>query len=223
MTGNATFDYHAQRTTTVDKLETKTFKDGEKTTITNGRVLDITSGGDVSNITGDQKLALKGDQLNTLTGSETTHIEGRKSETVDQGALLNITSGGKKEIIKDNVAVSIDGEWAQTTTGSIKIESPQQITIRSGMKVFIDSPVFERNDVQKNSFAQDMMDYMANHISYSVGSVAFKTASYAMTGVDVSHKGFTFGRTLINAQRVEAARVDSGSLRTALFALHMLF
>ncbi|VTP68679.1 type VI secretion system Vgr family protein [Serratia rubidaea] len=36
VTGDAVFNYHATRTTTVDKKETKTFKDGEKTTITNG-------------------------------------------------------------------------------------------------------------------------------------------------------------------------------------------
>jgi len=66
------------------------------------------------------------------------------------------------------------------------------------------------------------MDFISKYVSFSVGSVAFKGVNYGMTGVNISHQGFAFGRTIINAQRVEAARVDSGSLRTALFALHMI-
>ena len=143
-------------------------------------------------------------------------------KTIDSGERIIITSGGQNQTISDNVKVDINGEWSQTVTGQIVIKSPQQITIKSDTKVFIDSPVFERNDVQKTSFAQDAMDYLVKQFTISLGTVALKAGSYAFTGVDVSHKGFTFGRTIVNAQRVEAARVDSGSLKTALFALYMV-
>ena len=88
--------------------------------------------------------------------------------------------------------------------------------------MFIDSPVFERNDVQKTSFAQDAMDFLSQYISFSTVSVAVKGVSYGATTADISHKGFTFGRTIINATRVEAARVESGSLKTALFAMYIV-
>ena len=219
---DATFYYKAKRTTTVDDVEAKSFNNSEITSIKNGRKLTIENDGDESSITGDRKLILNGNNSREISGNDTTHIKGMHDKTIDSGERITITSGGQNQTISDNVKVDINGEWSQTVTGQIVIKSPQQITIKSDTKVFIDSPVFERNDVQKTSFAQDAMDYLVKQFTISLGTVALKAGSYAFTGVDVSHKGFTFGRTIVNAQRVEAARVDSGSLKTALFALYMV-
>ena len=219
---DATFYYKAKRTTTVDDVEAKSFNNSEITSIKNGRRLTIENDGDESSITGDRKLILNGNNSREISGNDTTHIKGMHDKTIDSGERITITSGGQNQTISDNVKVDINGEWSQTVTGQIVIKSPQQITIKSDTKVFIDSPVFERNDVQKTSFAQDAMDYLVKQFTISLGTVALKAGSYAFTGVDVSHKGFTFGRTIVNAQRVEAARVDSGSLKTALFALYMV-
>ncbi|MCU5771708.1 type VI secretion system tip protein VgrG [Erwiniaceae bacterium BAC15a-03b] len=222
VTGDGTFYYRAKRTTTVDQEETKLFNNSEKTKITNGRELEIVSGGDKSDITGDQEIALKGNRISSTTGNETVHVEGSRDETIDKGHKLTISTGGQNQTITGDVAVKVDGEWSQNTTGQITIQSPQQITIKSGTKVFIDSPIFERNDVEKTSFAQDVKDIMNKYISITVGSVALKAVSVAATGADISYKRVTFGRTVVNATRVEGARVDSGSLRTALFALYMV-
>ena len=219
---DATFYYKAKRTTTVDDVEAKSFNNSEITSIKNGRKLTIENDGDESSITGDRKLILNGNNSREISGNDTTHIKGMHDKTIDSGERITITSGGQNQTISDNVKVDINGKWSQTVTGQIVIKSPQQITIKSDTKVFIDSPVFERNDVQKTSFAQDAMDYLVKQFTISLGTVALKAGSYAFTGVDVSHKGFTFGRTIVNAQRVEAARVDSGSLKTALFALYMV-
>ena len=219
---DATFLYKAKRTTTVDDVEAKSFNNSEITSIKNGRKLTIENDGDESSITGDRKLVLNGNNTREISGNDTTHIKGIHDKTIDSGERITITSGGQNQTISDNVKVDISGEWAQTVAGQIVIKSPQQITIKSDTKVFIDSPVFERNDVQKTSFAQDAMDYLIKQFTISVGTVALKAGSYAFTGIDVSHKGFTFGRTMVNAQRVEAARVESGRLKTALFALYMV-
>lgn len=219
---DATFYYKMKRTTTVDDIEKKDFNNSEITAIKNGRKLQILNGGDESKISGDRKLNLEGNNLREITGNDTTHIQGAHNKTIDAGEKITITSGGQIQNITDNVKVDIGGEWSQTVTGQINITSPKPITIKSETKVFIDSPIFERNDVQKTSFAQDAVDYIKKQFTVSVGTVALKAGSYAYTGVDVSHKGFTFGRTIVNAQRVEAARVESGSLKTAVFALFMV-
>ncbi|WP_457975802.1 type VI secretion system Vgr family protein [Enterobacter sp. SA197] len=219
---DATFTYKQKRTTTVDNVETKNFNNSEIITIKNGRRLEIKNDGDQSTIKGNRILTLDGNNQRTITGSDKTHIEGKHDKTIDAGETITITSGGQTQTITDNVNVDISGEWTQYVDGKIMIQSPGQITIKSGTKVFIDSPVFERNDVQKTSFAQDVVDYLIKQFTFSVGTVAIKSSSYAFTAVDVSHKGFTFGHTIVNAQRVEAARVESGSLKTALFALCMV-
>ena len=219
---DATFYYKMKRTTTVDDIEKKDFNNSEITAIKNGRKLQILNGGDESKISGDRKLNLEGNNLREITGNDTTHIQGAHNKTIDAGEKITITSGGQIQNITDNVKVDIGGEWSQTVTGQINITSPKPITIKSETKVFIDSPIFERNDVQKTSFAQDAVDYIKKQFTVSVGTVALKAGSYAYTGVDVSHKAFTFGRTIVNAQRVEAARVESGSLKTAVFALFMV-
>lgn len=56
---------------------------------------------------------------------------------------------------------------------------------------------------------------LATRNLYSMVKTAGKSA-------EMNHKGFTFGRTVVNANRVEAARVESGSLRTALFAMYII-
>ncbi|WP_432413984.1 type VI secretion system Vgr family protein [Pantoea allii] len=214
VTGDANFHYKQKRTITVDQLESKNFNNGESVKVKNGRKTIISNGGSHSEVTGDKFLKLDGHFSRKISGNDEEHINGSRAATIDNGDTLTITNGG--------LNVNVNGLWHQSATAGVKIESPQDITIKSSTKVFIDSPVFERNDVQKNSFAQDAMDFISKYVSFSVGSVAFKGVNYGMTGVNISHQGFAFGRTIINAQRVEAARVDSGSLRTALFALHMI-
>ncbi|EDX6465829.1 type VI secretion system tip protein VgrG [Salmonella enterica subsp. diarizonae serovar 60:r:e,n,x,z15] len=222
VTGDGTFYYRAKRTITVDDKETKIFNNSENVTIKNGRKSEIISGGDNRKINGNRDLILEGNNSRLISGNDTTNTKGTRDVTIDKGDILKINSGGQRKNISGDVLTNIDGEWSQTITGKVKIESPQEIVIRSKTKVFIDSPVFERNDVQKKSFAQDAVDFFSKYISISDGSVAFKGVNYGMTGVNISHQGMSFGRTIINAQRVEAARVDSGNLRTALFSLHLV-
>ncbi|MDI9768956.1 type VI secretion system tip protein TssI/VgrG [Pantoea dispersa] len=214
ITGDAIFHYKQKRTTTVDGIETKTFNNGENTKVINGQKVNITSGGSQTVIKGDKTLELDGHKKEKITGNEVVHLKGKESRTIENGCELDITNGG--------LEVSVNGGWHQIASTGIKIESPQDVVIKSSTKVFIDSPIFERSDVQKNSFAQDAIDFIGKYVSVSSGSVAFKGVNYGMTGVNISHQGFSFGRTIINAQRVEAARVESGNLRTALFALHMI-
>ncbi|EIQ48784.1 type VI secretion system Vgr family protein, partial [Shigella boydii] len=220
--GDSSFHYQKKRTTKVEDLELKEYNNGEQTIIKNGRKTDIQNGGDIRKIKGDRELTLDGNNNEEVLANETIHINGKKETTIGNGDVFTIKSGGQKQNIQGKVNVDIDGAWMQTVTGKVKVESPEEIVIKSKTKVFIDSPVFEHNDVEKKSFAQNSMDFIGQHVTISTGSVAFKGVSYAATGINISHQGMTFGRTVINAQRVEAARVDSGSLRTALFALHML-
>lgn len=220
--GDSSFYYQKKRTTKVEDLELKEYNNGEQTIIKNGRKTDIQNGGDIRKIKGDRELTLDGNNNEEVLANETIHINGKKETTIGNGDVFTIKSGGQKQNIQGKVNVDIDGAWMQTVTGKVKVESPEEIVIKSKTKVFIDSPVFEHNDVEKKSFAQNSMDFIGQHVTISTGSVAFKGVSYAATGINISHQGMTFGRTVINAQRVEAARVDSGSLRTALFALHML-
>ncbi|HBR7310336.1 TPA: type VI secretion system Vgr family protein [Klebsiella aerogenes] len=220
--GDSSFHYQKKRTTKVEDLELKEYNNGEETIIKNGRKTDIQNGGDIRKIKGDRKLTLAGNNNEEVLSNETIHINGKKETTIGNGDVFTIKSGGQKQNIQGEVNVDIDGTWMQAVTGKVKIESPEEIVIKSKTKVFIDSPVFEHNDVEKKSFAQNAMDFIGQYVTISTGSVAFKGVSYAATGINISHQGMTFGRTVINAQRVEGARVDSGSLRTALFALHML-
>ncbi|MGG8023432.1 type VI secretion system tip protein TssI/VgrG [Klebsiella aerogenes] len=220
--GDSSFHYQKKRTTKVEDLELKEYNNGEETIIKNGRKTDIQNGGDIRKIKGDRELTLDGNNNEEVLANETIHINGKKETTIGNGDVFTIKSGGQKQNIQGKVNVDIDGAWMQTVTGKVKIESPEEIVIKSKTKVFIDSPVFEHNDVEKKSFAQNAMDFIGQYVTISTGSVAFKGVSYAATGINISHQGMTFGRTVINAQRVEGARVDSGSLRTALFALHML-
>ncbi|HCU2333491.1 TPA: type VI secretion system tip protein VgrG [Klebsiella aerogenes] len=220
--GDSSFHYQKKRTTKVEDLELKEYNNGEETIIKNGRKTDIQNGGDIRKIKGDRKLTLDGNNNEEVLSNETIHINGKKETTIGNGDVFTIKSGGQKQNIQGEVNVDIDGTWMQAVTGKVKIESPEEIVIKSKTKVFIDSPVFEHNDVEKKSFAQNAMDFIGQYVTISTGSVAFKGVSYAATGINISHQGMTFGRTVINAQRVEGARVDSGSLRTALFALHML-
>ncbi|MEN0632348.1 type VI secretion system Vgr family protein [Klebsiella aerogenes] len=220
--GDSSFHYQKKRTTKVEDLELQEYNNGEETIIKNGRKTDIQNGGDIRKIKGDRELTLDGNNNEEVLANETIHINGKKETTIGNGDVFTIKSGGQKQNIQGKVNVDIDGAWMQTVTGKVKIESPEEIVIKSKTKVFIDSPVFEHNDVEKKSFAQNAMDFIGQYVTISTGSVAFKGVSYAATGINISHQGMTFGRTVINAQRVEGARVDSGSLRTALFALHML-
>lgn len=220
--GDSSFHYQKKRTTKVEDLELKEYNNGEETIIKNGRKTDIQNGGDIRKIKGDRELTLDGNNNEEVLANETIHINGKKETTIGNGDVFTIKSGGQKQNIQGKVNVDIDGAWMQTVTGKVKIESPEEIVIKSKTKVFIDSPIFEHNDVEKKSFAQNAMDFIGQYVTISTGSVAFKGVSYAATGINISHQGMTFGRTVINAQRVEGARVDSGSLRTALFALHML-
>ncbi|KAA9002635.1 hypothetical protein FJU30_03610 [Affinibrenneria salicis] len=136
---------------------------------------------------------------------------------------MTINGGSRKENITGDVTTEINSNWHQNiVTSEAKIYSPNKITIKSDTTVFIDSPEFVHNDVKKTNLAQDVLDFASKFVSFSTVSVAVKGGNYAVTAIDVAHKGETFGRSIVNAQRVEAARVESGSVRTALFALYMV-
>ncbi|MDC6108672.1 type VI secretion system Vgr family protein [Serratia rubidaea] len=175
VTGDAVFNYHATRTTTVDKKETKTFKDGEKTTITNGRDLEITSGGDL--------VKVKDKRDTTIIGDETHHVTGKITQDFDSGQVTNIKAGGKTETITDGgktetiiaggLTVNVnDGNWTQTVTGGkIDISSPNSIHIKSDSEVTIDAPT-----------------QLATAKGYSI---TFTGVSFGSTGVNVSMNGLS--------------------------------
>jgi len=186
VTGNATFDYHAQRTTTVDKLETKTFNDGEKTTITNGRVLDITSGGD--------KITVKGDKTTTVDGNEEHHVTGKITEKYDSGQdttvevggfSQNIKAGGINQTVKDGLTVNVNsGNWIQNVNdGVVNIYSPHDITIRSGSKIIMDAP-------------EQLATAKGKNISFTGLSASFNAASVSVNGISTSWTPLTISTSL---------------------------
>jgi len=214
VTGNATFDYHAQRTTTVDKLETKTFKDGEKTTITNGRVLDITSGGD--------KITVKGDKTTTVDGNEEHHVTGKITEKYDSGQDTTIASGGMKVNVNG-------GNWEQNVkSGTIAIYSPDLIKITSDTKVMIESPTFETKDHHKHTFAQKAVSYISEHVKGELLSVTAKglAFSYAQTNISVtpisiSHKSFEQKNSAMELKTI-GSFISSGAIHWSSKALTLL-
>ncbi|HAL9906219.1 TPA: type VI secretion system tip protein VgrG, partial [Escherichia coli] len=161
--GDSSFHYQKKRTTKVEDLELKEYNNGEQTIIKNGRKTDIQNGGDIRKIKGDRELTLDGNNNEEVLANETIHINGKKETTIGNGDVFTIKSGGQKQNIQGKVNVDIDGAWMQTVTGKVKVESPEEIVIKSKTKVFIDSPVFEHNDVEKKSFAQNSMDFIGQH------------------------------------------------------------
>ncbi len=195
---------------------------GNITETTTGDITQTITGNVTQTLTGDSTKTLTGDVTKTLKGDVTSTITGTVDRTTNGNITLTIT-GDVANTTTGNITNTIDGEYLQDTTGTITIKSPQLITINSTSKVFIDSPEFEHNDVKKSSFVQDAIDYVQSCFKVDIFGVGFKGFSYSMNGVAMTHNGVTFGKTIVNAQKVEAARVDSGKLRTVLFALHMLF
>ncbi|QGH61967.1 type VI secretion system Vgr family protein [Serratia proteamaculans] len=207
--GNAIFQFHGTRTTTVDKPETKTFKDGEKVTITNGRTSDITSGGET--------LTIKGNRSIDTDGTENQHVTGKVTRTYDDGmdSLLtgdrydkvtgkrhNIVTqdvtdeiqGGRVQTITKDAKTDILGSWKQTVQGGVSITSPKMITIDSAEKVSIKTPhAFEYKD-HKESASMFSFDFTAAKIvteGYSMsvtasGKIGLTNMKFDKTAFDLT-------------------------------------
>ncbi|MHC0464324.1 type VI secretion system Vgr family protein [Kosakonia cowanii] len=185
VTGDASFYYHAKRTTTVDQEETTTFNNSQTETIKNGRKLNITSGGD--NVT------IKDGRETNIDGAELHHVTKKLTENYDEGQQTNITAGG----LEINVN---GGDWKQTVAnGEIKIYSPNLIKITSDTHVLIESPIFETTDTTKRSFAQEFISHVSKKTTFDIFSATGKLLSlnYAQTNItsnpiSISHKAFEY-------------------------------
>ncbi|WP_407816118.1 bacteriophage T4 gp5 trimerisation domain-containing protein, partial [Serratia rubidaea] len=222
VTGDAVFNYHATRTTTVDKKETKTFKDGEKTTITNGRDLEITSGGDL--------VKVKDKRDTTITGDETHHVTGKITQDFDSGQVTNIKAGGKTETITDGgLTVNVNGgDWTQdVTNGEIHISSPNLIKISSTSKVFIDTPDFVHNDKNKEIKSSKVNEFIKDHTSFKSVNAAVTGVSVSLNGSAISWTPLTISTSLtsvvtepMNYVR-SLSRIENSLQNVALSAIHI--
>jgi type VI secretion system secreted protein VgrG len=210
--GNAIFQFHGTRTTTVDKPETKTFKDGEKVTITNGRTSDITSGGET--------LTIKGNRSITTDGTENQHVTGKVTRTYDDGMdsflkgdrydkvtgkrhnivtqdVTDEIQGGRVQTITKDAKTDILGSWTQTVQGGVSITSPKMITIDSAEKVSIKTPhAFEYKD-HKESASMFSFDFTAV-------KVVTEGSSFSVTGATkVGMTNMKFDKTLFDLASAE--------------------
>ncbi|WBF45533.1 type VI secretion system Vgr family protein [Serratia rubidaea] len=171
--GDAMFDYHSTRITTVYKNETKIFKDGEKTTITNGRDLQITSGGDLVNI--------KDKRDTTITGDENHHVTGKITQKFDGGQVSTIKGSGKTETITSGgLTVNVNGgDWTQKVpNGKVEIYSPQVIHIKSDSEVNIDAP-------------RQIATAKGYSIGFTGANLSFNALSVGITGVQMNNNPIT--------------------------------
>ncbi|CAI1586334.1 type VI secretion system Vgr family protein [Serratia entomophila] len=172
VTGDASFLYKSNRTTTVNGLETANLNKHQTVNIKGGRDLTIFDGGDEIKITGKQTFTLDGEQtqdikktqhvtvkndqtIDITAGKQINNINAGQRTTITQGGQeLNILAGGQKATIKGPVEYNIDGSFKQTNTGAIDISSPQTVTIKSDTVVSIDSPYWITNaKSHKESYA----------------------------------------------------------------------
>ncbi|SQJ31923.1 Uncharacterized protein conserved in bacteria [Serratia rubidaea] len=171
--GDAIFDYHSTRITTVYKKETKTFKDGEKTTITNGRDLNITSGGDLVNV--------KDKRDTTITGDENHHVTGKITQNFDGGQVSTIKGSGKTETITNGgLTVNVNGgDWTQKVpNGKVEIYSPQIIHIKSDSEVNIDAP-------------RQIATAKGYSIGFTGANLSFNALSVGITGIQMNNNPVT--------------------------------
>jgi len=150
-------------------------------------------------------------------------MEGVSIKRISKGEKLDISANGQQQNIVGDVKVKVKGAREQSVTSGILISSEKDIKIKSATKVFIDSPVLERSDVDINSFATNSSSIYYIQFSATSLAMAGKIISYAYTSVDVAHKSMAFGRSLVNAQRVEGARVESGSLKRQVLHFFAFF
>ena len=224
VTGDAVFNYHATRTTTVDKKETKTFKDGEKTTITNGRDLEITSGGDL--------VKVKDKRDTTITGDETHHVTGKITQDFDSGQVTNIKAGGKTETITDGgLTVNVNGgDWTQNvTSGEIHVFSPKLIKITSGTKVLIDTPSFEHTDKDKKMNSNAVSEFIKGNVSVQLASLGLKGLDASITDFAVEAEGIVFSKVAFDvsgkegrAEFISAAKTTVSGLKLVLSKLNII-
>jgi type VI secretion system secreted protein VgrG len=207
--GNAIFDYHGTRTTTVDKLESKTFKQGEKVTITNGRNAEVTSGGENVKVTGkrfaetvgeeehhvSQKVTRKyGAGMDSyLTGDRYDEITGKRHNVVTQDVTDELR-GNLNQTVTKNADTHILGSWTQTVDGGVTITSPKKITIDSAEKVSIKTPAaFEYKD-HKETASMFSFDFTAAKVvteGYSMsvtasGKLGLTNIKFDKTAFDLS-------------------------------------
>ncbi|MCS2164506.1 type VI secretion system Vgr family protein [Scandinavium manionii] len=239
VTGNAEFNYHAQRKTTVEQLETKIYNNGKKTTITNGQELNIVSGGDKQTITGIKYTSIEGEENFTLNGPQTYRIAGHQTYTVNGNSKHHI-AGTLKETFKEGVETTISaggmdviingGGWTQTINGGeTVITSPNKITIHSDTGVDIDSPKSSltvkghSESITGNSLSITgaSESVVGLSVGYNLLSLSAKHSSFAHTVINVSHNTFTSKQKGMDLSKIGVV-ISHGSLSLKSKALTML-
>ncbi|CAI0984638.1 type VI secretion system Vgr family protein [Serratia ficaria] len=237
--GNATFLFHGTRTTTVDKPETKTFKDGEKVTITNGRTSDITSGGETVTIKGKRSVDTDGEESHHVTGKltenfdkglETTVAANGKKETITGGVITDI-QGGVSEAIKDGVTTNINsGNWTQNVNdGTITIFSPNLIKIVSGEKISLEAPesVFnpKLHSLTVTAFSES---FTGNSVTGSVVTNTLVGVANNVTGLSNAFKIKEFSKTAFKTEtngvvvNIEVTNISNRTLNLTNNSLYII-
>ncbi|ASL83200.1 MULTISPECIES: type VI secretion system Vgr family protein [Serratia] len=239
VTGNATFHYKSQRTTTVDKKETGYFNGGVATEIKAGRTFDIKDGGD--------KVTIKGDRTSDIDGNESHHVSGKLTETLDKGRDVTIGAGGHKEnitggvtreikggvneTIKDGVTTNINsGDWTQNVNaGTITIYSPHQIKIVSGEKISLEAPesVFnpKLHSLTVTAFSESIT---GNSVSASAIASSIVGVSNGLTGLSNSYKLKEFSKTAFKTEtngvvvNVEVTNISNRTLNVTNNSLFII-
>ncbi|WLI76361.1 type VI secretion system tip protein TssI/VgrG [Kosakonia sp. H02] len=219
VTEDATFDYHAKRTTTVTKAETKTFNDSETTTIQHGRTLNITSGGD--------NVIIHDGRTIDVTGNESHHVTGTMTQNFDN-ALVSTIKAGKTETIDGGVTINVNsGNWIQDVkAGTITLTSPQTITLHSDVAIDLNAPK-STYTVAGHKEAVTGLSLSMTGVSQSLIMAAFDakmlSIGWAQTAVSrnvisISHKTFEDKNTPAKVSRI-GALIASGGLHWSSKAL----
>lgn len=252
--GDATFHFHGKRSTTVDGNETKILNDRESTTIKNGRELDIVSGGDNIRIKDGRKTDITGTNDLHVTGKVTEQLDDARDTTVDQtadlhvkgkvtekldagvdttikGGLTETVSGGITQTIDGGVEINVEsGDWVQNVnSGKIDIYSPNEITIKSKVKVSIDVPYFSsrasghKESFTGNSFSATAASESLTGFSLSLNglSISRAQASLAHNVVAITYNTFGYSNKPMELRQI-GTLIHSGVLSFSSKALTLL-
>ncbi|KFK97921.1 MULTISPECIES: type VI secretion system Vgr family protein [unclassified Serratia (in: enterobacteria)] len=244
--GDASFHYDSKRDITVEDLETNTFINGQKVEIDEGREFTIKSGGDTVKITGDIDRTFDGNVTETTTknfyptvngnivkktdGTIAETTEGKFTETFNNGLDTTVTAGGKTETIDGGLTVNVNsGDWVQNVNnGVINIYSPNEITIKSDVKVTIDVPYFaSRAADHKESFTGNSLSFTGASESFTGGSATFNGLGISMSGTSISWTPLSVSTSLasivtkpMNYTR-SLNKIENSIQNTVLSVLHL--
>lgn len=195
---------------------------GDITEETKGNITKDTKGNITHTIKGDIVEDITGNITETVTGDITSTITGNTNKETSGNASI-LTKGNVERITTGNVEHTIHGAYDHKTDGTVLIESPSLITIKSTSKVFIDSPVFEHNDVSKKSFVEDAT-------SVDLLAVSFKGLDVAITDFSVEFKGLVYAKTAFDlstkdgrAEFVSAVKYTASAVKTVASGIIAMF